>query len=81
MQHAKLVANTLIMLIMIIFISLFGLELTIPYPKPVIEMFDQPVARILLYTGAYALAQYNPVISMLYMLLLVFVHVDYVNII
>jgi hypothetical protein len=79
--QTKVITNIVIMTLMIIFISLFGLELTIPYPKIVVTMFDEPLARILLYFAAYILAEYNPIISLLYLMLLIFVHVDYINII
>jgi len=80
-NNTKIITNSVITFLMIVFISLFGLELTIPYPKIVVQTFDEPVARILLYFAAYLLAEYNPVISLLYVMLLIFVHVDYINII
>lgn len=75
----RTVANLTICLILLMLLIAFGLDMRVPYPSQVIQGFTEPIVRLISYVALYNLAYYNPVVSILAFMCLVFLHIDYVN--
>lgn len=57
----------------------YGLDLQKPYPRWVIEMYDEPIARFISCVVIYILACWSPILALLVALMIVFLHLDHIN--
>ena len=77
-KNAKLIINYFIIIIILVFIVIFGLGEQ-PYNIEIMEAFHQPYIRFILYIILYALVFYNHIIAVLYMIFLILLHLEYLN--
>ena len=67
--------------IMFLIITDYGLDFKKPYPKWAIESFDEPLVRFVSYVSIYTLTCWSPILSILTAILVVFLHLDYINLV
>jgi len=79
--ETRTVINIILSLLLLIVIIAFGLDMKVPYPPHVVRNFDQPLVRLLTYVALYMIAYYNPVVSILAFMCVIFLHIDYVNLV
>ena len=65
--------------IILIIVIEYGLDLRKPYPQWVIEYFDEPPIRFISYVFIFFLACWSPLLSVLLAILVVFLHLDHIN--
>lgn len=75
LQTLQIIVASFILLIVID----YGLNLQKPYPQWIIEMFDEPIVRFTFYVAIYTLACWSPLLSVLLALMVVFLHLDHIN--
>ena len=80
MSETRALVNGVIVFFQISIIIVYALDMTIPYPAFVINAFDRPLIRIIIYIALFAIAYYNPVISLLSLICVVTLHLDIINI-
>jgi len=66
---------------MITLISIFGLDMKEPYPKQLIKLYNEPYIRFFSYMVVYALTYYNNTLSLLGLVGVLMLHMDYINLI
>lgn len=66
---------------MIIIISIFGLDMKEPYPKQLIQLYNEPYIRFLSYMLVYALTFYNNTLALVGLLGVLMLHIDYINLV
>lgn len=81
MYNIHIIINLLVLLILIIFVSLFALDMKEPYPKNVIKYFSEPYVRFLSYMIVYALTFYNNTIAIVFLIGILLLHIDYINLV
>lgn len=64
---------------MLLIILEYGLDLSRPYPQWTIEVFDEPLVRFTIYVTIYVLACWSPLVSILLATMIVFLHLDHIN--
>lgn len=64
---------------LLVIITEFGVDMRKPYPAWVMDLFEEPMARFIAYVCVYLIACYNPFIAILLAIILVFLHIDYIN--
>lgn len=79
--ETRVACNSMISILLFCVLVAYGLDMRVPYPQYVIDAFDKPVVRILSYISLYLMAYYNPIISILMFMCLMFLHIDYINLI
>lgn len=75
----SLIINTLSVVFLYFVISIFSLDMKIPYPKQVVIMFHEPLSKIVAYLVVFCLASYNPILSILTLILVIFLHDNDIN--
>lgn len=76
----KLVILNIICLIILVFIiSLYGLNMKMPYPKVILETFNEPLTRFITYIFLYIICIYNPVLGLISGICILLLHIDYIN--
>lgn len=80
MSH-QLILNTLIVTLLYFIICIFALDIRVPYPKSVIIHFHEPYVKLIVYLTLYFISYYNPIISLLLMMVIVFIHANDVEIV
>jgi hypothetical protein len=73
------VAFTLLVATLLVTITHYGIDMHKPYPLWVMDMFAEPLVRFISYVCVYLVACYNPFIAVLLAVILVFLHIDYIN--
>lgn len=74
-----MVANTIIIITLCLIMFLYSLDIKTPFPRFVLLYFDNPMVRIIVYFAVYCISFYNPIIALLTMLIVITVHLDYIN--
>ena len=77
----QLILNTLIATLLYFIICIFALDIKVPYPKSVIVHFHEPYVKLIVYLTLYFVSYYNPIISLLLMMVIVFIHANDVEIV
>ena len=77
--EVRMMVNIFASLILLLILIAFGLDMKVPYPPHILRNFDQPLVRLMTYIALYLVAYYNPVVSILAFMCVIFLHVDYVN--
>lgn len=80
-EDTTTVINGVLCIVLFGILVTIGLDMKVPYPKKMLELFDQPLVRLLTYVALYHLAYYNPVVSLLCFMCVIFLHIDYVNLV
>ena len=80
MSH-QLILNTLIVTLLYFIICIFSLDIRVPYPKSVIVHFNEPYVKLVSYLVIYFVSYYNPIVSMLLMVMVVLIHTNDVEIV
>jgi hypothetical protein len=70
----KIILNAAILILMYFIISIFSLDVRIPYPKSIIVAFNKDYVKLLSYIAIYFIAYYNPVISITLLVFIVILH-------
>lgn len=81
MYNANVIVNFTVLLTMIIFISLYGLDMKEPYPYQWIELYSEPYVRVFSYLLVYALSLFNNTLAIVYMIGILLLHIDYNNLV
>lgn len=79
MYNIKGFINIGVLLLLIIIISIYGLDIREPYPPKIIKLFSEPYVRFLTYILVYALSFYNYSITFVFLFAVLLLHIDYVN--
>ena len=79
MYNFKGFINIGVLLLLIIIISLYGLDIREPYPPQIIKLFSEPYIRFFTYIFIYALSFYNYSITFVFLFAVLLLHIDYVN--
>lgn len=75
----KLTANAVIVIALVIYLTFVSCNMKQPYSHTVYEYFSEPMVRVCAYLGIFVISEYNPVIALLAMMIVVFLHMDYNN--
>lgn len=75
----RTVVNIILSLLLLTILIAFGLDMKVPYPPHLLRNFDQPLVRLMTYIAVYLIAYYNPIVSVLAFMCILFLHIDYVN--
>lgn len=65
--------------ICVIILGEYGVDMKKFYPSWVINIFEEPLARFLSVVVIYFVACVSPIIATLLALIVVFIHIDYIN--
>ena len=60
-------------------VSEYGIDMKKIYPIWVIRIYEEPFARFISYVLIYILACYDHIIALLFALIVLFAHIDYIN--
>lgn len=71
--------NIIAILILSSIIIYYSLSMTSPYPRIVLEYFQYPYVRLMVYLSVYFLSYSNPIVALLAFIVVMFLHLDYVN--
>lgn len=71
---SRVALNTLLVVVLYFVVSIWALDVRIPFPRWMIVGFREPYIKIAAYLGVYALSYYNPVISILALVMVVMLH-------
>lgn len=80
-MYVKLYVNITVVIITAILISYYSLNLKTIYPKIVIEIFAEPLGRLLAYLTVYMISFYNELLGLLFLIPVVLLHLDIINLI
>lgn len=73
------VAFILFVAVLLVTLTEYGIDMHKPYPSWVMDLFEEPLARFVAFVCVYLVACYNPFIAILLAIVLVFLHIDYIN--
>jgi hypothetical protein len=74
-----IIINSFILILLIVFIVKYCINIKIPYPKWIVFIINEPILRFNLYITIYILSFYNPIISLYLLIIILFIHIDYIN--
>lgn len=57
----------------------YGINMTTPYPKPLLNLFAEPWMRLIVYVTIYILACYNRLLALMLAMFVLLLHLDYIN--
>ena len=63
------------------FLGIVSLDIKKPYPTKIIELISEPYIRCLCYLIVYFICIYDVLIGLLWMMMVVLLHFDYINLI
>jgi hypothetical protein len=63
------------------FLGIVSLDMKKPYPPKIIELINEPYVRCLCYLIVYFVCIYDVLIGILWMMIVVLLHFDYINLI
>lgn len=69
------------LILLTIFTIKYCVDIKKPYPDFIIFIINEPIYRFILYMFVYMLSFINPIISLYIMIILLFINIDYINII
>lgn len=70
-----------ILFLLSIFTISYCIDIKKPYPDFIIYMINEPIYRFILYIFIYVISYINPIISLYLMIIILFINIDYINII
>lgn len=73
------VVNIISILVLSSIIIYYSLSMTSPYPQVIMEQFQYPYVRLIVYLSIYVLSYVNPIVALLALMVVMFLHLDYVN--
>ena len=76
MVTTTVISNTIIVIILFFFIAVYSIDFTIPYPRVLFTYFQLPAVKIMLYMFLYIVAYYNPIVSLLLLIIIVMLHLN-----
>jgi hypothetical protein len=79
MDNTHSLLNVAIIAFLIIAILEYGIDMTTPYPKPLLDLFAEPWVRLLLYVMIYIMACYNKLVAVMLAMFVLLLHLDYIN--
>jgi succinate dehydrogenase hydrophobic anchor subunit len=71
--------NLIIVIILLCIIILYSIRNKKPYPKIILDTFNEPIYRFFTYLILYLISIYNPIFSILCILIVIPMHIDYIN--
>lgn len=80
-MSTTLISNTLVAVLIFFFLAVFAIDFTIPFPRELVMQFQNPAVKLLCYLAVYGVSYWNPVVSLLALMAVVFVHLNEVMII
>lgn len=78
-MNEKLIINIIIITLLSFTAAEYSIDMKRVYPLWMIQSFSEPYIRFLLYTFVYILSCYNIQISLLFGIIVVLLHIDYIN--
>lgn len=70
-----------ILFLLTIFTFSYSIDIKIPYPDFIIYMINEPIYRFSFYMLIFCISYINPIISLYLMIIILFINIDYINII
>jgi hypothetical protein len=81
MYNVDIFINFFILITIMIIISIFGLDMKEPYPKKIIQIYNEPYVRFISYMFVYALTFYNNSIAIVGLIAVLLLHIDFINLV
>lgn len=78
-MYSRLYVDTLVAVSMFVSISYYSLDIKRVYPRVIVEVFSEPVGRLVAYMAVYLLTHYNQLLGLLGLIPVVLIHLDIVN--
>jgi hypothetical protein len=69
----------IIITFLFLIVSEYGVDMKKIYPIWVIRLFEEPFARFVCYVLIYILTCYDYTVALLFSLIVLFAHIDYIN--
>jgi len=76
-----IIFNLILIMVLTALLMVYGLRIEKPYPKWLIEYFEEPYVRLLTYIGVYVASYMNPIVGLLGGMAVLFLHLDVVNLV
>ena len=76
METNKIVMNTLMVILLYFIISIYAIDFKVPLPKWVVVNFHEPYAKVIAYLFVYYLSYHNPIVSLLFAILVIMIHAN-----
>lgn len=73
----KFYLDKLVLIVLIYIIIRYSLDFKIIYPDFILDIYDEPLFKMILYVSLFVVANYNIFYGLLYFILLVFMEFDY----
>jgi len=80
-EKILIIINNLLILLLLFLISIYSLNMKKPYPKQIIELFNEAYIRFLCYLTIFLLSYYNIRLCMFLLFAVILLHIDYINLI
>lgn len=78
-MNEQFIINIIIITLLCFTAAEYSIDMKRVYPSWMIQSFSEPYIRFLLYTFVYVLSCYNIQISLLFGIIVVLLHIDYIN--
>ena len=75
----RIIINTILITLLFFTTAEYSIDMKRVYPFWMLHSFSEPYIRFLLYTLVYVLSCYNIQISILFGIIVVLLHIDYIN--
>lgn len=73
--------NLLCIIVLTLILVEYSIDIRKPYPHWVIKLFEEPYIRFTIYISLYFLTCYNHMIALLFASVVLFLHLDFVNLV
>jgi len=70
--------NTFVFIISLYIILRYSLDLKIVYPENFLDLYEEPIIRIILYLLLFIISNYNITLAILLFIIIIFLELDYI---
>ena len=70
--------NTFVFIISLYIILRYSLDLKIVYPENFLDLYEEPIIRIILYLLLFIISNYNITLAILLFIIIIFLKLDYI---
>lgn len=74
-----LTANVIMLILILAIILTLSIHMKTPYPREIMQKFDEAYVRFFAYVILYVLCFFNPVVGLFAFMGLILLHIDYIN--
>jgi hypothetical protein len=75
----QFIINVILITLLFFATAEYSIDMKRTYPFWIMRLFSEPYIRFLLYTLVYVLSCYNIQVSLLFGIIVVLLHIDYIN--